>query len=253
MLEYFACVNLLMLTRLIYLRSDTALGRPANLWLSGLQLALVLLCFGFNTALWLVLLMIVIAGIVNIAFEHSQLQRGLRLLVLAFLLISIDLIQGASAGLQFRPLVIEAVALFTGTSALLQNAAGLSGVQLMTIGFGLLLLANEINLFIRLLFHQFGLEPETFTPGKPTHSIDKEEYNAGRVIGILERWLMFVVVLSTNDLSAIAFILAAKGLARMKQLDEKEFAEYMLIGTLLSVLGAVLTGKAVLVLIANQA
>ena len=64
----------------------------------------------------------------------------------------------------------------------------------------------------------------------------------GWVIGILERWLMFIVVVATDDLSALAFIIAAKGLARMKQLDDKQFAEYMLVGTLLSALSAVLVG-----------
>jgi hypothetical protein len=58
----------------------------------------------------------------------------------------------------------------------------------------------------------------------------------------LERWLMFIVVVATDDLSALAFIIAAKGLARMKQLDDKQFAEYMLVGTLLSALSAVLVG-----------
>lgn len=250
MLEYFVCVNLLMLTRLCYLRTDAALGLYANLWLSGVQVVLVLLCFGFGPALWLVLMMVIIAGIMNIFFERTQLHRGWRLIMLAFLLVSIDLIQGASTGLQFRPFLTHAVALFVGTSALLQGSADVALERVMIVLFGLLLLANEINLFIRLLFHQFGLEPEKNTtalePGQPTHSIDNEEYNAGRVIGILERWLMYLVVLYTDDLSAIAFILAAKGLARMKQLDEKEFAEYMLIGTLLSVLGAVLVGKVVL-------
>jgi hypothetical protein len=54
--------------------------------------------------------------------------------------------------------------------------------------------------------------------------------------------MMFLVVILTNDLSAPAFIIAAKGLARMKQLEDRQFAEYMLIGTLLSAVSAVLIG-----------
>lgn len=53
---------------------------------------------------------------------------------------------------------------------------------------------------------------------------------------------MFLVVVATNDLSALAFIIAAKGLARMKQLEDRQFAEYMLVGTLLSAVSAVLIG-----------
>ncbi|OZG71199.1 hypothetical protein BTA51_22350 [Hahella sp. CCB-MM4] len=63
---------------------------------------------------------------------------------------------------------------------------------------------------------------------------DDQEYNAGRIIGILERWIIMVVILVTNQLSVVAFIMAAKSFARFKQLDEKVFAEYVLVGTLLS-------------------
>ena len=71
--------------------------------------------------------------------------------------------------------------------------------------------------------------------------IDRKEYNAGRVIGTLERWLMFLVVLySDNNLAALGFIIAAKGLARFKELDDRDFAEYVLVGTFLSALAALL-------------
>ena len=109
------------------------------------------------------------------------------------------------------------------------------------IMFGFLLLANETNIGIRAIFHHLKLEPKS-SNSSDGDKIDQDEYNAGRVIGIIERWLMFLVVLVSDDLSALAFIIAAKGLARMKQLDEKEFAEYMLVGTLLSALSAVLIG-----------
>jgi hypothetical protein len=42
---------------------------------------------------------------------------------------------------------------------------------------------------------------------------------------------------------AIGLIVEAKSLARMKQMDEKPFAEYVLIGTFLSVLSAILIGR----------
>jgi len=71
------------------------------------------------------------------------------------------------------------------------------------------------------------------------YSTDNKEFNAGRVIGILERWLMFAVIASTNDWSALGFIIAAKGLVRFKKLDDTDFAEYLLVGTLLSALFAI--------------
>lgn len=70
----------------------------------------------------------------------------------------------------------------------------------------------------------------------------------GRVIGIMERGIVFVLVL-TNNLSALGLVLAAKGFARFRQLDDRDFAEYVLIGTLLSIASALVVGlcmKAVL-------
>jgi hypothetical protein len=254
MLEYFLCLDLLMLTRLVYLRKDEAIGIKWTLWLTGLQLVLVILCFSFNTALWLVVLVLVVAGILNLVVEPGQRKKGWRIVTLLILVFGLDIVLGMSAGLQLRPALVSAFAFLTSTSGLLQISPDVSGEKLLGIIFGLLVLTNEINLFIRMVFHHFGMEPGTEGEGQrqatdaSAHGIDRQEYNTGRVIGILERWLMYLVVLSTNNLAAIGFIIAAKGLARMKQLDDKTFAEYMLIGTLLSMLSAVLMGSWVLLL-----
>jgi hypothetical protein len=252
MLEYFLCLDLLMLTRLVYLRKDEAIGLKWNLRLTGLQLIVVMLCFTFSTALWLVMLLLVLVGSLNLVVEPRLLKKGWRILTLLLFVFGIDLVLGASNGLQLRTTLVNVVTFFTSTSRLLQVSPGISGEKLLGVCFGLLVLTNEINLFIRMVFHHFGMEPakdEKILIAEATaNGIDTQEYNTGRVIGILERWLMYLVVLATNNLTAIAFIIAAKGLARMKQLEEKVFAEYMLIGTLLSMLSAVLMGSWVLLL-----
>ena len=51
---------------------------------------------------------------------------------------------------------------------------------------------------------------------------------------------MYAVIVATAEYSAVAFILAAKGVARFKQLEEREFAEYVLVGTLASTLLTIL-------------
>lgn len=65
--------------------------------------------------------------------------------------------------------------------------------------------------------------------------------NAGAVIGILERALTLTLILA-GEYTAIALIFAAKSLARFNDLNNREFAEYYLIGTLSSILVAVVTG-----------
>jgi hypothetical protein len=65
----------------------------------------------------------------------------------------------------------------------------------------------------------------------------------GTTIGVLERVLIVVFVLSGSEV-AIGFVVAAKTLARFRQLDDREFAEYYLLGTLASVAVAIVTGLA---------
>jgi hypothetical protein len=70
----------------------------------------------------------------------------------------------------------------------------------------------------------------------------------GEAIGVLERLLVVTFVL-TGQLAAIGFVVAAKTLARFKQLDDRGFAEYYLLGTLASVsvaLGSALLAAAAL-------
>ncbi len=97
--------------------------------------------------------------------------------------------------------------------------------------FGLLLSLNEANLFIRYFFEVLELVPLK-SKQKAASEIDIREYNRGRVIGFLERSLIYFFVLGVHY-SAIGFIVAAKGVTRFRELDDRKFAEYFLFGTLL--------------------
>jgi hypothetical protein len=63
----------------------------------------------------------------------------------------------------------------------------------------------------------------------------------GRTIGALERGLTLTLVL-IGQYGALGLIVAAKSLARFKALEDRDFAEYFLIGTLASLLLAVAGG-----------
>lgn len=67
---------------------------------------------------------------------------------------------------------------------------------------------------------------------------------AGAAIGILERLIIAVFTLCGQP-AAIAFVIAAKSLARFKQLEDQAFAERYLVGTLLSSLLALVTSLGV--------
>jgi hypothetical protein len=71
--------------------------------------------------------------------------------------------------------------------------------------------------------------------------IDVTEINRGRLIGNLER-LILTIVVAAGSYAALAFLVAAKGLVRSEGLQERDFAEYFLVGSLSSVLVALCSG-----------
>jgi hypothetical protein len=74
--------------------------------------------------------------------------------------------------------------------------------------------------------------------------------NRGEWIGVLERIITLTFVL-TGSYTAVAFALTAKSIARFKELDDKDFAEYYLLGTSASVATALLVGALTQVLVRN--
>ena len=71
------------------------------------------------------------------------------------------------------------------------------------------------------------------------------EAGRGETIGYLERMLVMISVLA-GQWGLVGLVMAAKSIARFKELDDKKFAEYYLLGTLMSILVAVMTGSVAL-------
>jgi len=65
--------------------------------------------------------------------------------------------------------------------------------------------------------------------------------NAGVLIGFSER-LIIMVLIMFNSIGSIGFIIAMKALTRFKQFEDKSFAEYYLIGSLVSILIGIVSG-----------
>lgn len=104
----------------------------------------------------------------------------------------------------------------------------------------LVLLLDPASVFIKQLFA--GIETEKQAKQQSNGIIlaaKAKEARAGQMIGKLERLLVAALVV-TDQLSAIGFVMTAKSLARYKQLEEKDFAERYLVGTLASVAIAVI-------------
>ena len=107
---------------------------------------------------------------------------------------------------------------------------GVEYTIIIKIALIILLNAKPINIFIKKLTESF----------KPAASNSNTVGGAGALIGCVERWIISLLF-GISQYALIGFILTAKSLARYKQLEEASFAEYYLLGTLLSSLCAILS------------
>ena len=90
----------------------------------------------------------------------------------------------------------------------------------------LLLIFKPANITIKQLLY-------AYRPGE-TDELQEGHKNAGAFIGSLER-LIILIFLSLGQFSAIGLVLTAKSIARYNRIaEDKKFAEYYLLGTLLS-------------------
>ena len=102
------------------------------------------------------------------------------------------------------------------------------------------------TVLVRAMLEQTGKLPLT-----EETKLNKREYNVGRWIGGFERTLILIFVLINNYL-AIGLVLTAKSAARFNDLSDREFAEYYILGTLMSTLVAIAVGEAVNYLLKNN-
>ncbi len=95
-----------------------------------------------------------------------------------------------------------------------------------------LLIINGGSIIIKLILNKYNsLKNQT----------EEESIKAGGLIGKLER-IIILTLLINNNYTAIGYVIAAKSVARFKKLEnDKQFGEYYLVGTLLSVLVALVT------------
>lgn len=71
-------------------------------------------------------------------------------------------------------------------------------------------------------------------PSDAENVIESRAASRGELIGRLER-LVLIVLVTQGAFTALAFLIAAKGFVRSKEFDDdRDFAEYFLIGTLVS-------------------
>lgn len=104
---------------------------------------------------------------------------------------------------------------------------GIDKLKLAQFGLILLILHTPTNILIQKTLSEYR-------PKEKNTDIIKNDSKAGRRIGTLERIIMLLFI-SMNQYAAMGLVLTAKSIARYDRIakDEK-FAEYYLLGTLLS-------------------
>ena len=247
-------LDLLMLSRIGYTFDDDRLDfkeLPFYLIIQGIGIATLTI----SRAWFGLLISVVILNALIIFWERkTKNPKIVRIASLLGFLIIYTSFVSLSGQINFSPVLISWIKSINNSFLIIETLDGLSRIN--TYILGLLFILNESNTIIRQLFDWIKISPDP--PESSASDVDVippadkdikiDEYKSGRVIGILERvFAYFAVVL--NEYSIIGFILAAKAFARFKELEKKAYAEYVLIGTLASILIAFISASFIISLI----
>ncbi|MDD2201375.1 MAG: hypothetical protein PHQ21_03440 [Firmicutes bacterium] len=228
------------------------------------------LVFGFDE--WAPLLALAYAAIASIERPLARLQRRLAALtgsrlpwlqILPMLLLAVFATFASGLACSLSELLGELIAALVWLVPALGGSA-VCRQRIIEYAAVYILVSQPANHLIRtLLGRGFDVESEVMHWGQAGESADSatlssfsefaecgnvyadaQTLRAGRVIGILERW-MIVTFVVLNQFGSIGLILTAKSIVRFSKFDKNpQFAEYYLLGTLYSMTVALLAGLA---------
>jgi hypothetical protein len=240
--EYIVLLDAVLVSRLVFVGSDAPLRAKKLVMLMLIQcLGLVPLQPGVAWGMLFAYLP-VHALLFHAVEKRGTKPEGVRFVSLVVQAVVLSFFFSPAAGIRFNAGMMEWVKGLGQFSFLASELASARGAVWSAVLCGGLIVLNEANLLIRYQLVLLKLAPGAGDAGKNT--VDGAEYSAGRVIGFLERVLIYGAVLSAQ-IAAIGLILAAKGFTRFKEMDDRNFSEYVLIGTMMSALFAILVGLAV--------
>ena len=221
------------------LRTSLVKEKPSLKYLSGVMIYFPFLFVEFNLQSFMFLSGILVLTYLRIhIFTIKDQLTGYETIFNGMLYLIIIIVVSKYDIKLNQDLLNEYFLLFTGE----YNLYSLKYFKLMNLYlFGSLLLSIEANYIVRTVLNRLKI----ISAEMQSNSVFRKSFNAGKLIGILERNLIYVFILS-SEYSSIGFIIAAKAFARFKELEDRQFAEYVLCGTLLSVFLALLTSLLIL-------
>lgn len=237
---FLSILNLILISRLRLILRDEGINRQDVVILAATPL-LAMPFLQFNIS-WILLLVYLIAypPLMLMTEQKSAKINRSRILFLLLHIVVVGIFCSPLSNLAASELPADIVSLFDQVmfASPTISMEGILTAQIFI--FGLLMVLNEANIVLRYIMRLAGLD----RLGTKGEEVDQKEYNTGRIIGLLERIFVFLFVL-LNQFAAVGFILAAKGVARFQDFKSRTFAEYVLIGTLLSALLAMIVAFAV--------
>lgn len=229
-LAFLFLLNLILLTRLSLFIKDR--NRVWHLAKWSLEAGVCFVAFEFSP--WVCVIAAGLLGIslMELFFERTEsVKTSLRLLALILTVVLIGVFAAPWTQLSFRSTLANCGSCIQRT-ALGAVFRGLQWWQSYVILSGMLLCLNEASLMINWVFEKLRL---SVLASDDTECGGAQPFRGGRIIGMLERVCIFFLVFSGN-FEGIGLIIAAKGLARFKAIeDDSALSEYFLIGTLTSV------------------
>lgn len=182
---------------------------------------LLLVVLLWNISLWPIILTITISHfIIDVLKLKFQNKRTKRLWFFLDQLLHILMI--LAAYFLFTENRFDVSIIFTQTNLLLITCA--------------IFLTQPVSIIMITIFSKWNLEKITTS--------NESLKDAGRYIGVLERLLVFIFIIS-DHWEAVGFLITAKSVFRfgdLKESKERKLTEYVLIGTLISFGIAILTG-----------
>jgi hypothetical protein len=230
--------NLILISRLPLLFQDRGLPAMQIIIACAIQeigllalvpqggLAVFAVCLLLTSALW---------WVVERSKQSALLARRLFLLVVYFILLGVFF--SPAVGLAFRPGLSIGISRLAYYFFPMAELTKVNWIHFGSYSAGVLLCLSEANLVVRWLISALELRPQDVVKNSAAAVPPQTEYNRGRIIGLLERITLFALI-SLNQFTAIGFVVAAKALARFQSLDDRDFAEYFLVGTLASLVFA---------------
>lgn len=231
-------INAILLTRLFLLFRDTPISKGRIFAICGVQVASLLMLEPTASLLALGFTLLVLNCIwFQAEKKFPENFNAIRAGVLLLTLVLLAFFCSPAMDLAFRLSISRTVRDAAPYFAVADYLHALNWRVFQTYALGTLLCMNEANMLVRIVIERLELKPESKQVKNDTWQPIGNEYKRGRVIGMLERLTLFFLILE-GQYSALGFVIAAKTMARFKNLEDRDFAEYFLVGTFLSLVTA---------------